>query len=200
MLGRNALFGAIGLVCLAGCGAPPPDDEERGSTESAQARRSLPSFDAMWAAYPHGDSETVKAMIGGRVDAAWITNTCTVRVSHALNEAGFLIPKGPANDVAGLHTVSGGNGNQYAYRVLELKAWLRANVGRPTITVESSSGVGVDSIPFVGLRGIIMFEVDFSDADGHFDLWNEDRVAHEEYFADATSVSLWEVDGSPERP
>lgn len=173
------------------------EGEDLSASDSAQKspRRRLPSFNALWSAFPDGDPEAVKAEIGGRVDAGWIENTCTIRLSHALNEAGFLIPKGPSADVEGLHTISGENGNQYAYRVREMESWLRQTIGQPTLTRESKGSAGVDPSAFSGRRGIIMFEVDsWSNASGHMDLWRDDQAKHAAYFEEAQSVSLWELD------
>lgn len=200
---RIAALGAAGLFLLAGCSAPIEGEDLDVSGSAQVGSRALPSFEAMWAAYPHGDADEIKASIGGKVNASWITNTCTIRVSHALNEAGFMIPQGPASGVSGLHTVTGANGNQYAYRVKEFDAWLRANVGAPSLTVKATGGTGVDRAQFKGRRGIIMFEVAFSDATGHFDLWNSFAPAHDEYFARARTVSLWDAPTStplPEEP
>jgi len=47
-----------------------------------------PSFDAMRKAYPKGTVAEVKKLIGGKVNATWITNTCVIRVSRALNYSG----------------------------------------------------------------------------------------------------------------
>lgn len=176
-------------LALSACSAPVVDDEGVDATGSEQvARRSLPSFDAMLDAYPSGDAKTT---IGGKVDAKWITNLCTIRVSHSLNEAGFLLPKGPSD---GLNTVTGANGKNYAYRVRELDAWLRKHVGPPSITVKSEGEAGVDRKPFEGRRGIIVFDVaTFATATGHFDLWNAYSPAGSQYFSQARSVSLWEA-------
>ena len=54
----------------------------------------LPPFGLLWANHPTDhDPEAVKRMIGGRVNLPWITNTCAIRMSHALNHAGSPIPK-----------------------------------------------------------------------------------------------------------
>ena len=50
---------------------------------------------------------------------------------------------------------------------------------------------------------MICFEVDgWSDATGHFDLWNGSECIHSDYFSKASKVHLWEVssDTSMTRP
>jgi hypothetical protein len=195
IVGRLAILGMFALVPACGgdaaheptfAGEEPldvldgPDGELELGKEDA-ARRTLPAFDKIWAAYPHGEASEVKKLIGGAVDAAWITNTCAIRVSRALNEAGFAIPR----TVAGLNTVRGGDNKRYAYRVAELRRYMRTVLGRPDITSSNPDD-------FIGKKGLIVFEVrGWSDATGHFDLWDGTQPAHAEYFDRASSVQLW---------
>lgn len=157
-----------------------PDDEMVLGKEDA-AKRTLPKFDALWAQYPNGSAEEVKALIGGNVNADWITNTCTIRVSRALNYSGFLIP----GTIPGLTTVKGADNKRYAFRVSEFRRYMRAVLGPPDIT-------GIKPEDFAGKKGLIAFEVTgWSDATGHFDLWDGSKPAHAEYFAKASKVQLW---------
>jgi hypothetical protein len=157
-----------------------PDDELFLGKEDA-AKRTLPKFDLMWDAFPHGSASEVKTLIGGNVNADWITNTCTIRVSRALNYAGFAIP----GNIPGLTTVKGGDAKRYAFRVAELRRYFRAVLGPPTVT-------GLTPQDFEGKRGVIVFEVSgWSDASGHFDLWDGYQPAHAEYFSKASKVQLW---------
>jgi hypothetical protein len=185
--------GAAGLLApkqLVGEGQRLADAGLRlnGTSYRLVQQRTLPSFDAMWNAFPHGEADDVKGLIGGRVNADWITNTCTIRLSRALNEAGFLLPRGPANSQPGLHTVTGADGNNYAYRVAEMRDYLVKTVGQPLIT---QSGSAIDPAAFAGRKGIIAFSVPFSDATGHLDLWDGNQPAHGEYFSKATKVEFW---------
>ena len=95
--------------------------------------RQMPSFQKMWDNYPdERDSTKVKKLIGGRVDASWITNTCTIRLSRAFNYAGDPIEKG----LAGLNAVSGADGKWYAFRVREMEKYLRAKYGAPKLKLQ----------------------------------------------------------------
>jgi Type VI secretion system (T6SS), amidase effector protein 4 len=168
--------------------------------------KQIPDFDKMWAAYPHGGAEEVKRAIGGAVDADYITNTCVIRVSRAINEAGGGIPVTmELGRGIKLLTVRGGDGKRYALRVREFRRYMELTHGRPTASWRNprperpQAGVAHRSIALAdipaalkGKRGIIMFEVEgWGDAGGHFDLWNGSNVAHEEYFYNSVSVSLW---------
>ena len=125
----------------------------------------IPAFSSLWAHYPHGDSVSVKRQIGGNVNLAWVTNTCVIRISRAFNKAGAPIP----STVPGLSTIRGGDGKRYAYRVREFRRFLETRVRPADLTGDVS-----------GAKGIILFEVSgWSDATGHFDLWDGSNCAHQ---------------------
>ena len=167
--------------------------------------KKIPDFDKMWAAYPGGEAEEVKRLIGGGVNADYVTNTCVIRISRAINGAGGSIPV--TMDVGGgqrLLTLKGGDGKRYALRVREFHRYMELVYGSPTISWKNPRperpgagahrSVAPSDVPGVlkDKRGIIMFEVEgWRDAGGHFDLWNGSGVAHEEYFYNSVSVLLW---------
>lgn len=134
----------------------------------------LPSFSSLWANYPHGEAEAVKSLIGGNVNASYITNTCVIRLCYALNRSGVR--------VSGSHsmvTVQGGDGYRYGLRVREFRDWMENKFGPP----QEFGGGG---------QGIIMFDVHgWSDATGHFDLWDGAQCAHQGYFDRASATYLW---------
>lgn len=170
------------------------DDDSEDVGTSEEELRTLPSFKKVWKSYPRGSrgdaltADEVKDKIGGNVDADWITNTCVVRVSYALNYAGFAIPEGKA----GLATVSGEDGKRYAFRLREMEKYLRRAVGAPKIV---STNRAEFKSKLKGKKGIIMFQVDsWDDATGHLDLWDGSKVAHAEYFAEASKVMLWTLE------
>lgn len=145
-----------------------------------------PSFNAAWAAAyriynPADPGNTVARVIGGKVAAniqnpsptqRW-TNTCAVRMSYILGQAGLMIPA-----IRG-KTVSGANGRQYFFRVRDLIAYLTQCWGRPQ-TVEypvSQHGALKDQ------QGVIVFEViGWSDAQGQATLFNGHACYDQCYF------------------
>jgi hypothetical protein len=144
----------------------------------------LPAFSMLWANFPTGSSEEVKRKIGGAINMAWVTNTCVIRVSHALNLSSAPIPNG----WPGLSTAAGGNGKRYAYRVSEFKPYLEKKYRKADIE-------GTTRGAFEGKSGIIMFDVQgWSDATGHFDLWNGSAARYSEYFDKASKIYLWRCD------
>eukprot|EP01147_Barroeca_monosierra_P002333 gene2333-8058_t len=147
----------------------------------------LPPFKKMWQNFPAGSSEQVKNDIGGRVDAAWIGNTCSIRLSRALNYSGHPIVR----DRAGLNTVSGADAKWYGYRVREMEKYLRATYGKPDIEV-SAKGTSDLRAAVLGHRGVIMFDVSgWEDATGHVDMWDGKNIRYSEYFDQAKRVCLW---------
>jgi hypothetical protein len=161
----------------------------------------FPDFLKLWNAYPNGEADEVKKLIGGAVNADWITNTCTIRLSRAFNYAGtdWRIPYGYkyANQAANpkvLNTVKGADGLRYAFRVAEFLKYLKEKFGKPQIRVFKQRG---EDMPhdFAGRRGIVVFnDCGWSDATGHVDLWNKDQIAHHAYWQEAKEVYLWSSD------
>jgi hypothetical protein len=53
------------------------------------------------------------------------------------------------------------------------------------------ANAGVDRADFANLRGVLCFVVHFSDATGHFTLWDGAQAVHGDYFDRAFRVSIW---------
>jgi len=202
MFGRILMLGFFSII-LSSCGSPDPSQDSEleaiprdlivclkgGSCAGYKvANRTNASnfgavFNTLWENYSDDPvSDNVKAEIGGNVNAAWITNTCVIRTSQAMNAAGgtFAIP----SNFAGLETVKGKDGRRYAFRVVELAKYLLATYGRPQVT--SSAGA-------IGHRGVILFDREgWSDANGHFDIWNGTSVKYSDYSSTSTNVFVWQ--------
>ncbi|MFO0566396.1 MAG: T6SS effector amidase Tae4 family protein [Polyangiaceae bacterium] len=145
------------------------------------AVRKLPPLKALWDAYPMGPAADVKKKIGGAVDAAWITNTCTVRLSRSLNYGGFDVPN--PSKAKPMNVIQGGDKKWYAFRVREMSEYLRTRVGKPDV-------VSTDRDDFLGKKGIIKFTISGSTAyTGHFDLWDGTGPRNHEYFGE--QAELW---------
>jgi hypothetical protein len=156
-----------------------------------------PTWSKFWAEFPdygtYPDSEAVKAMIGGNVDADYITNTCAVRLSRGLNDSGVPVP----GNRAGLVTVKGGDGKRYALRVAEMRTWLPGALGKPAVDLRKKQGESFDKSSLAALKGIIAFDIRFSDATGHLDSWDGRTFSSEynveDYWAPATRITLWSL-------
>jgi hypothetical protein len=157
----------------------------------------LHNYSALWEEYPdyiYYTSPEVKELIGGNVDAAWITNTCAVRLSRTLNYNAVPVPR----KFAGLTTVKGGDGMRYAFRVREMRKWLDYTLGTPDFDHTKKAGDAFSKTQIAFMKGIIAFDIQFTDATGHLDLWDgtgfsSEVSASKDYFISATRVSLWKT-------
>jgi hypothetical protein len=189
-----------------------------GSPAIAAAVAHRPSFDMLVANYPDPRKLGVvalKQLIGGGADdtkpnaSHWLGgangDTCTLRMSRALNRAGFPIPAHSPS----LRTVRGKDGFNYAFAVQELHVWLKSRFGAPEILVK---GKPVKRDQFDNKKGIIVFDIVFglnpdgvTRAMGHADLWDGQTFFDElegisnpqrDFFNVADAVSLWICPGT----
>ncbi|MEI7870432.1 MAG: type VI secretion system amidase effector protein Tae4 [Candidatus Methylumidiphilus sp.] len=156
----------------------------------------LPSYETLWVVYPdyvnYPNPEDVKILIGGKVNAAWITNTCAIRMSRALNYSGIVLPK----SAVGMNTISGSDKKRYAYRVRELRKWLNVTLDTPVFDITKKAGTVFDKSTIAVFKGIIAFDIAFSDATGHLDLWDGSNITSEShmsknYYDSATRITVW---------
>jgi len=179
-------------------GNPPGDLRATGQEEDAREFLApVPvglsgfQFSDLLALYPQGTPSAAKSVIGGKVDAEWIDNTCAIRVSRVLDYSGG--PAIPAHDPK-LHVVSGADHRWYSYRQKELQGWFTTSFGAPSMTL----GASPNRRKLKNLQGFIAFDIHFADATGHFDLWDgnvfqlEAQATHD-YFVMAKTVLFWRV-------
>lgn len=135
----------------------------------------------------------VRKLVGGEANDSDITNTCTIRMSHAMNEVGHPIPL----HWDGVTNRKGKNGKYYIIRVINFRPWMVAAFGKPDLDFTKEAGKKFDREALKGREGIIGFEIGgFNDSTGHFDLWYQDKFTHEasagkDYFTMASRISLW---------
>jgi len=115
----------------------------------------------------------IEQQLGGNLKG--LGNYCCVRVSHAMITAGHSITR--------TSDYKDKNGNKYIIKVATMKDYLTGKYGNPTKVTKATAA---------GKKGIIVFDVSFSDATGHADLWNGSSCAYQDYWDRASSVSLWE--------
>ena len=155
----------------------------------------LPAFDLLLDSYPNLPLAKVKTMIGARVDADYVTNACTLRISRALNYSGVKVPF--IKDAKGKQqTLKGSDALWYIFRVSVLEKYLNDTYGRADISVKGKPDEGVSRDPFLNAKGIIGMRVKiWTDATGHFTLWDGRKFVddHDAYLSVASEVWLWKV-------
>jgi len=156
----------------------------------------IPPFAVLSTFYPnywfYRSPKDVQKLIGGETQEGDITNTCAIRMSHAMNGAGVQVPRNWGK----VTNRRGANKRYYILRVSDLRSWMQSRFGAPTLELRKKAGRAFDRKEIEGYLGVIAFDIGFTDATGHFDLWYGDRFSHEDsagkdYFAVASRVSLW---------
>lgn len=133
-----------------------------------------PNLQLMWENYLYDRPEGIWGEIGGYVEingnlphdqGRW-TNACSVRLSHMLNKAGHKIPRQEDNK-----SVSGGNKDQYIYRVSDLEDYLKSEFGDPDFTITDGTGTTWD-IPVKPGILLMDFKIPGNSFSGHVTVWN----------------------------
>jgi len=130
-----------------------------------------PNLQVMWENYLYDRPQGIWGEIGGLVevngnlpfDQGQWTNACSVRLSHMLNKAGHKIPR------VAQKTVSGGNKDQYYYRVADLEAYLVGRYGKPDVAILDGTGNQFD-LPIT--PGLVLMDFPDSSFTGHVTIWN----------------------------
>ena len=135
-----------------------------------------PAFNAAWAAAqriydPANPGVKVAKLIGENVEkninnptaAQRWDNTCAVRMSYILSQAGMSMPS-----IRG-QTVSGSDGKKYFFRVRDLIDFLQQRWGKAEVVQYPAADGGA----LAGKQGVILFEVSgWSNAQGHATLFD----------------------------
>lgn len=150
-------------------GAPKPLVCSR-EYPSAGKLKTRPNLQVMWEHYIYERPERVWSEIGGAVErngclpedkGGW-RNACTVRLSHMLNKAGHKIPYKKGK------TVSGGNKDQYFYRLNDMQAHILEEYGEPEVKIELPGQMfDLPEVP-----GLFIIKYPGKDFTGHATIWN----------------------------
>lgn len=162
----------------------------------------LPSFMKLkeeYLDYVNYTSSQVLDKIGGKVKINDFQNTCAVRLSRTLNYNSLELPK--PGEFDGLNVVSGNDKKWYAYRVREIRKWLMGRLSAPKFDLSKQAGDAFDKKNISQYKGIIGFDIQFSDATGHLDLWDGSDFTAEkkggltpDYWKSATRIWVWTAD------
>ena len=124
--------------------------------------------------------------IGGKVKINNFTNCCAVRLSYAFNKSGIKIPYIQNETVSGEQKPNESK-EWYIFRVRVFKKYLDENYTKITTNKKSLED-------FQGKTGVIVFDVNWSDATGHVDLFDGTKVEGHDYTDKANSISLYLID------
>lgn len=197
-----------GMVRMAFGNADP--DFILASTTGRAKRPNWSSFQSLYWTYDKKSSQDVLKLI----HKEWATtpayaNTCSMRLSQALNDYGLPIKKA-ANTIPGVQTeFSYQTKQRYIIRVNAARSYLLNQWGPPDVNLYKKNGDQFDPASHTGFKnkpGVIIFEIGFSDASGHVDLWTGTNFTHElpggwdgegtdpkEYWKKATNIMLWHL-------
>jgi len=145
-------------------------------------RRHSPTFQALWNKHPGHISVLEAYKKVGREDAvAWgAANACTVRMCIAFHEAGFTIQ--PPKRWLRIFGTGAYARVPIIIRVTEFDTAMRQTYGAPTLSYHGNDGHLARAM-VAKKKGVIEFVVSgFSNASGHFDLWNGSACKSEDYF------------------
>jgi hypothetical protein len=170
-----------------------------------------PDFNTMWSNYPGSSvaTEDVWKSIGGNVylnhqnNPSDFLNSCALRTCRALNYSGAKVQPSTNEKTRG-RAGKGSDKNWYFYSLSDLGKYLDRTYKDADYTFKITSKMTAQDVQsrLAGERGIIMFKVSgWSDATGHFTLWNGSNVGFGNYFDSAnlhgatiTSIRLWLLD------
>jgi hypothetical protein len=196
--------GGTPALTLANLHVPLQDrmDEVSARTQTRGGSwMSVPQFNLLAANYPdywkYPGAPEVKKHIGGGANDADISNTCTIRMSHAMNLSGAPVPHvWGHSEGKPIANRRGKNGQFYIIRVANFRTWMAYRFGAPTLDFRKQPGVSFERSRIAGFEGVIAFDIGFKDATGHFDLWYGDHFSHErmagkDYFALSQRITLW---------
>lgn len=193
---KNIILSALALTFMSACTTTPKEDSEKAEVTEVEAPKyeklvygaekplvcdipypakddlkDRPNLQVMWENYLYDRPAGIWGEIGGLVevngnlpfDQGQWTNACTVRLSHMLNKAGHKIPRN------GNKTVSGGNKDQYYYRVADLETYLSDAFGEPAVAITDGSA---NSFDLPNTPGIVLMDFPNGSYTGHVTIWN----------------------------
>ena len=174
-------------------------DDARETKVAAESFGSQGTFERLHEAYPHGDDiAAILDLIGHKKDVGWITNTCTIRMSYSLNNSGAKLDPAIVGGLDRTKIIRDASSpskknDLYIITVEEFTKYMLRKYGKPQIVHSTSKGENLQQATLADKqRGIILFAVTgWSDATGHFDLWDGANAAHGAYFDKATEVYIW---------
>lgn len=117
-------------------------------------------------------------------------NTCTIRLSVALNSSETPIPEKFKEAIDG-------QGKSIVLKVKTFSKYLSETYSQSYWGISKQPGQDIDSSHLPNVSGIIVYHANFLHATGHFDLWTGQEFVGAGNFDDIKvgySLELWKVD------
>jgi Type VI secretion system (T6SS), amidase effector protein 4 len=151
------------------------------------------TFDALTAGYPTAAKDELFDSLGGDwpklKDKPDYRNTCAVRLSIAIKDAGGMIS--PA-----LKEAVDGRGSPLIIKVKTMEKQVRELFGESFWGMSKKPKVPLDPAVIPKVTGIIVYHAMWSNATGHFDLWTGAEFigsGNWDDIQDGYDVALWRV-------
>ena len=135
------------------------------------------------------DKTPIWDFIGGKVNENrdFFKNSCAIRLSHALNKSGLLIPFIPGETSSG----TGPNGETWWYipRLDDMSQYLSSQFGKPQSFTPEQFKKNKNS-------GVVIFQIPWNDATGHVDLWDGSNTidGHNDYIGKSKRILFWKLE------
>jgi len=134
---------------------------------------------------------TIWRLVGGKVqenyETGYFKNSCAIRLSHALNKSGLLIPFIPGETSSG----TGPNGETWWYipRLDDMSQYLSSQFGKPQSFTPEQFKKNKNS-------GVVIFQIPWNDATGHVDLWDGSNTidGHNDYIGKSKRILFWKLE------
>jgi RHS repeat-associated protein len=172
--------------------------------------KTFPAYSVLASNYPATQTpEQVYNGVGGKVlqnrnsNPRAFENTCAIRMCVAFNKSGADIEPNSTEKTYPAQAGTGSDSKWYYYRVSSFSNYLNREYGAPdkTFTVSTTMTATDIQASLSGQTGIIQYNVSgWSDASGHFTLYNGSTSLHGDYFdpahlggATLISVNFWTI-------
>ena len=143
----------------------------------------------------HRRADLFRKLGGGwpaEIDKEKYVNTCAIRMSEALKDAGATIP-------ASFKEAMRGDGSPIVVYVKTMRKVVQALLGEPTWGMSKQEEQALTAADLPKQTGIIAYHVSknvWDDATGHFDLWTGTAFVGEGKFSDIAkgyALEFWRV-------
>jgi Type VI secretion system (T6SS), amidase effector protein 4 len=150
-------------------------------------------FDTIAGHYPTSSQADLFNSLGGTwpslIGNPNYRNTCAIRLSVAFYNSGIPIPNNFKEAISG-------GGDAIILKVKTMSDFVKSQFGDIYWGMSKKPGEAISPSVVPSKKGIIVYHVAWSDASGHFDLWNRTTFIGAGRFADIADgfdIALWDL-------